>query len=75
MGRPRQAGRYPRQAPAPSGQACDSRVRTPTLAWTENLDPSKRAVYAGADGAVDPESISGTSFLIASALVLYLPYI
>ena len=38
-------------------------MRTPTLAWTENLDPSKRAVYAGADGAVDPESISGTSFL------------
>ena len=48
-------------------------MRTPTLAWTENLDPSKRAVYAGADGAVDPESISGTSFL-ARTLTLTLTF-
>jgi len=35
-----------------------------------NLNPSSRAIYAGADGAVEPESISGMSFLIASGLVL-----
>jgi len=35
-----------------------------------NLNPANRAIYAGADGAVEPESISGMSFLIASGLVL-----
>mmetsp|Transcript_13909 Transcript_13909/g.28207 ORF Transcript_13909/g.28207 Transcript_13909/m.28207 type:complete len:240 (+) Transcript_13909:16-735(+) len=36
----------------------------------KNLNPKTRAIYAGAEGAVEPESISGMSFLIASGLVL-----
>ena len=39
-----------RQSPR---QACSSRVRA--LPWTDNLNPANRAIYAGADGAVEPE--------------------